>query len=953
MTLSFLSNPAPDYTELSLASADRVVPFEHWAAEAPARLRAGVDLALRLEAAGSAVPIDDTLFVDHSAVAGLTAHEATLLALPPATDAVADITSKGVVTQPDYEVTLRWQRSTGQSIADATRVGPWLRIGDKWHRLPEPLYGISEAVDAVQKAGGDAGSRLTALAALAELLPGAQRDGAALPTGMLGQIKIHVADAFSLDLEGEGENTRLIPVLHRAGGDPHARLLPEPLQDAFAQRQFYGFVDARGVYALGNGHMLALNPPLRRALSVVRRVQSASPATRRALFANPRLFLRDALDDDSETLIENVFRETPAYSERVIGLGLWQKRVIPWVEVSATDWFHGAPPGRPYLPSDRGGILIDGRRLDLTGEEAEDLRGRVETAIGLGEPSVEMPGPDGPIRIPATYETLTAVAKLGAARAQTSSAGARPPAEVLLIHPNEDTLGLEALVGRRPTPAQDDLNGFGTPPKQHQSEGVAWLQKAWAEGLPGVLLADDMGLGKTLQGLGFLAWLRRGMAEGTVPREPVIVVALTGLLATWQKEHAEHVTAPGLGECVSAFATGLRSLRREDLTGRPTIDVEAVRNADWVLTTYETLRDYDRDFGQVRFAAAIFDEAQKIKTPGIRLTDAAKGMNIGFRIALTGTPIENRLADLWCIVDGVHPGCLGDLKTFSRQFEQEQNPEQLSRLRATLDHPVGGRPPIMLRRLRRDRLPDLPPLEQEEHPRAMPPIQAAAYESTIMEARAGSRGDVLGALQRLRSVSLHPCRDDDLDDDAFIAASARFLATFAALDRIAEEHRRALIFVDDLDIQARLAGIIQRRFRLSAAPMMINGTVSGAHRQARVDRFQSAPDGFAAIILSPRAAGVGLTLTRANHVIHLSRWWNPAVEDQCNGRALRIGQTRPVTVHIPLAVLPRAAAIGGRSFDENLHALLERKRRLMHEALIAPEASDSEKEQLLRETLGA
>ena len=107
------------------------------------------------------------------------------------------------------------------------------------------------------------------------------------------------------------------------------------------------------------------------------------------------------------------------------------------------------------------------------------------------------------------------------------------------------------------------------------------------------------------------------------------------------------------------------------------------------------------------------------------------------------------------------------------------------------------------------------------------------------------------------------------------------------------------------------------------------------------------------MILSPRAGGVGLTLTRANHVIHLSRWWNPAVEDQCNGRALRIGQTRPVSVHIPLAVLPQAAgASGGRSFDQNLHALLERKRRLMQDALIAPEATDTEKQLLLSRNAG-
>ena len=146
--------------------------------------------------------------------------------------------------------------------------------------------------------------------------------------------------------------------------------------------------------------------------------------------------------------------------------------------------------------------------------------------------------------------------------------------------------------------------------------------------------------------------------------------------------------------------------------------------------------------------------------------------------------------------------------------------------------------------------------------------------------------------------------------------------TLETLDEVARKCERALIFVDDLELMARLAGLLQRRYRLEFAPMTISGKVPGAARQARVDRFQDGPDGFDVMLLPPRAGGVGLTLTRANHVIHLARWWNPAVEDQCTGRVLRIGQVKPVTITIPLATLPG----GRRSFDENLHTLLERKR---------------------------
>jgi SNF2 family DNA or RNA helicase len=167
------------------------------------------------------------------------------------------------------------------------------------------------------------------------------------------------------------------------------------------------------------------------------------------------------------------------------------------------------------------------------------------------------------------------------------------------------------------------------------------------------------------------------------------------------------------------------------------------------------------------------------------------------------------------------------------------------------------------------------------------------------------------------------------------------------LDQIRTSGESALVFLDDLAVMARLSGLLQRRYKLENAPMTISGKVSGPGRQARVDLFQARATGFDVMLLSPRAGGVGLTLTRANHVIHLARWWNPAVEDQSTARVHRIGQSRRVFVHIPLAVL----ADGRASFDENLHALLERKRRLMQNALLPPEPSPNELAAMLDDSL--
>jgi len=318
---------------------------------------------------------------------------------------------------------------------------------------------------------------------------------------------------------------------------------------------------------------------------------------------------------------------------------------------------------------------------------------------------------------------------------------------------------------------------------------------------------------------------------------------------------------------------------------------------------------------------------------------------------LTGTPVENRLSDLWCITDAIHPAVLGDLKSFSAKYEANPDSEQLNKLKGTIDQWHGGRPPLLLRRLKQDRLPGLPQPNEIIARAEMPPKQREAYEQAIGQARDGRRtkkqGAVLSALHELRKCSLHPDRDSVSTDAEFIAASARLRLAFDALDKIAAAKERALIFLNDLDMQARLVGLIQRRYGLALPPMVINGTVAGADRQARVDRFQVGPEEFDAMMLSPQAGGVGLTLTRANHVIHLARWWNPAVEDQCTGRALRIGQLKTVHIHIPMATL----GDGQASFDENLHALLERKRRLMNEALLPPEVTNADLDSLLDDSL--
>ncbi len=381
-------------------------------------------------------------------------------------------------------------------------------------------------------------------------------------------------------------------------------------------------------------------------------------------------------------------------------------------------------------------------------------------------------------------------------------------------------------------------------------------------------------------------------------------------------------------------------MQKGELTaGKPLLDEELIQNSDWVLTTYETLRDYQHSFGRIRWAAAVFDEAQKIKNPAAKLTDAALAMNIGFALMMTGTPVENRPADVWSIIDRAQPGRLGTLKEFSNRYEADTHNAGASL--SHLSDDLYGRseqpgPPLMLRRLKADHIPELPEQRIHRYVVDMPSPQADTYASVIARPPA-DRGNMLQVIQLLRSVSLHPFHHAGMNVHDYVSCSARLAKTFQILEDIRERGEKALIFVESLEMQEFLVVALRQQFRLPEDVLVVNGKVAGRSRQDRVNAFQE-QKGFDVMVLSPRAGGVGLTLTAANHVIHLSRWWNPAVEDQCTDRVFRIGQHRTVHVHLPMA---RHPALGDYSFDFRLDQLL-RKKRAVNQRILAPTGASRE-----------
>jgi superfamily II DNA or RNA helicase len=919
------------------------VPFEQWSLECAEADKKVVNLLQTLESESMASATATSIVVPHIAAARLSADDAELLRLPTPIPFDLDVKCEGTLDESSSRFRLRWVATGGRPVLGLTRVGCIASRSETRFRIPEPFYTIiSELEQYNNEPPITRDERFLAWGRVQEKLgdtSGVDVDG------YLSGIRVFRASSFTLRIDsGIDGDLNVAPILLRAvekvsetdvtfltqaGDEGTEELLPPKYQSIFESR-FKQFREARSCYPLDSGYFVVLDESLRKALETVRTARDADSSTRREYAKNPRAFIREAVDEDcTDDDLERLFSETDSYSDRVTGLGLWQPKSLPWLIQTGQSWL---PPDFEVLDS-------GGRATPAAIAGLEDLGEKIAEAIASGEPFVKVAGRE----IPATQASLDSLEELvKECRASQVSDHAVDEKSVLLIEDNLESVGYASMPkSRRASPFS--VPAMSSTLKPHQIECLIWLQDQWRSGSPGGILADDMGLGKTLEALCFLRWLQDEMGRANCPRQPFLVVAPTGLLKNWEDEAELHLGSFGLGVLHRAYGSGLRQVRR---AGSRSLDREPLRRAGWVLTTYETLRDYQQEFALIPFSTIVFDEAQKIKNPAILLTEASKAMRAEFTLAMTGTPVENRLADLWCIADTVHPASLGDLRRFVKRYEVEE-PAVMAELRDRVMTPQKSLPAMMLRRMKADKLPGLPKKHEYVLERPMSSIQADAYTNRLEEIGNERPGWMLETLQAIRSVSLHPSPDAAGSDQSFIEMSARFAIAFEVLDRVYRSGEKALIFLEFKSLQAQLAGLIQRRYMMPRSPMIINGEVSGSGRQDRVRTFQ-AQAGFDVMILSPKAGGVGLTLTAANHVIHLSRWWNPAVEDQCTDRVYRIGQERAVHVYYPLAIHPGHP---DSTFDKLLHNLIDRKRSVSRNLLAPPLANESDLKTLFEQTI--
>ena len=480
----------------------------------------------------------------------------------------------------------------------------------------------------------------------------------------------------------------------------------------------------------------------------------------------------------------------------------------------------------------------------------------------------------------------------------------------------------------------------------YQEEAVQWMYSAWSKGYTGVLLADDMGLGKTLQALAFLANLKEGLADTSA--KPVLIVGPTALLKNWKNEYEKFVRKGVFSGIISLHGNAIREYQVGEVTpnGKKKLELN-IPNDVIALTTYETLRDYQFSFAEINWGIIVVDEAQKIKNPSTGVTIAIKAMNYDYAICLSGTPVENSWTDLWSIMDFVQPQWLGTLRAFRTRYIQplkELNGDikGIEELGYELKENLN---PLFLRRMKNDKLRGLPKKDIHIRTQEMPEYQKKRYMSVI-DAAKNSEVPALVTIAKLRDISLHPdigikqaVSFYKMEPDAVINQSARLIQTFEILKEVCDLNEKVLIFVVSKKMQQIVRHLIKKKFGIDVYPP-VNGEMNGTSRQKIIDEFNRS-QGFGVLILSPEAAGVGFTITSANHVIHLSRTWNPAKEDQATDRVYRIGQKRDVHVYLPLAVLNET----GNSFDEKLNALLEYKRGLSDNVLFptGDNARDGEK----------
>ncbi|MFI3270542.1 MAG: SNF2-related protein [Pseudomonadota bacterium] len=754
------------------------------------------------------------------------------------------------------------------------------------------------------------------------------------------------------------------------GSDPLADLQPEHIKACLGQLQKDSTLRI-------NKTLIALDEQRLKAVHEILSCKAISAKEKRVFLRSPEAYLDASLVDLDTGL-----------SIRVYGMEVFQKAYFGQTESSELSWFASNDDAKVLMLSPALPFIQSHEDIDI-------LENNIQSALQENKSSITFDDKvilllDDADEIKKTINTMRCnIDKKNTKVDSTPEKKSKEKSEHITvgIEKNDTELFEELEVVQPHKPYAGDIGRDSLLYKfyDYQEEGTRWLVGLMDEALrteketqyTGALLADDMGLGKTFM---VLAALRKYMrlSEEKGQQKPILAVMPVILLENWRKE-IDNVfkDSPFSDIVILQSGSDLKRYCRDGAANETQIrqSEEMPSHENWryalkvgsvfgterldmpsrlVLTNYDTLRNYQLSLCMVDWGCVIFDEAQEIKNPNALKSRAAKGLKADFRLAVSGTPVENSLTDFWSLLDTVTPGLLGAYQDFQKHYirpvEQAQSTQEKDQLRLELGKElrktVGN---VMLRRTKEEKLSGLPTkfihdgTEDSSYQVCMTGKQLEMYNavvSTVVAAKqsgdkAKVRQTILPSLLKLRDVSLHPelldggiptLSTSKQEVEAILRRSGKLALMLDILQKIQARNEKVIIFVINKRLQAILSCAFQVLFGMKVS--IINGDTKavtsnsgrGAKSRMQLIKEFEAQNGFAIICMSPLAAGVGVTVTGANNVIHLERHWNPAKEAQATDRVYRIGATKDVHIYVPILNHPELD-----SFDYNLGILLRKK----------------------------
>ena len=882
------------------------MPYSAWKDDSEASIYA--DIVSEFVDNGQAFVHELGCELSYDAVYNLSTYERNALSIPELYPYTIYVQPKGLLKDTSFQYTVAFRESKLGRRFNVQRQGAIIDTGSQKYLLNKNQFELVDAIDEYNLLPFENKSLNGNLIEFSRLKDLSQKAKVVLDKYLQSE-DVYVPSKLKIEIEKCGDDCyELVPSIDSAYSDQFVRYLESRTEvpDNIAVSDDHN-----------NRTRIVIDEDKQKIIREIRKnYKGVSARKLKEVVDNPALFLDVDQCDISEF-----------YSDRVIEIGLYKPRVYPFVSPYKSSWIPS------YTVEDRvnGTSQISFETL----EEVDDFEKILDRASTQGESAVSFR--DTMINVEDGYQ----IAKDARKKLEEHEQREKKEKRVLIVEENAESLGYSVDTRHNIEEGKYVFHNIpGLKPeiklKKHQIEGIAWLQSLIVAKSKGCLLADDMGLGKTLQLLSLIDWYDKNYPNN---QNPYLIVAPVSLIENWEQEYEKFFAAPRIPVCPLMGST----LSRHFGKGIDKSLIAYLQKRQIIITNYETIRSFQFSFCAVNYSLIILDEAQKIKTPGALVTNATKALKGEFKVAMTGTPVENTLVDLWCIMDFSLPGLLGNCREFARKYQAplKSADTDIVELGNRVRQEMGA---FFLRRLKQDVAKDLPTKNIKRLPVEMPEIQRSRYNQAIATAQqerdkfSKEPGYMLKCIMQLREISDHPYLEEDWTSysiEDLINSSAKMKAIIPLLDEIQSKNEKVILFAERRETQNILKRLVRFRYFIDAhiingdTPTMQNERFRNGKmsRQQAIDDFQKR-NGFNVIIMSPLAAGMGLNVVGANHVVHYSRHWNPAKEEQATDRVYRIGQTKDVFVYYPMAVID-----GMTCFDQTLDALLAQKSQLAEATL--------------------